>query len=263
MPPTLTIAPPTARRFLALRHYLAPPRSLPGGSGGDPRVFERFGSIQFDPLEVAGRNTTSFPSPASPATAASWTDALLYERADPLRDLQQGAEPRTQRRPALVPDHMGSQPRRNNADGVFDKGTPPARRGACSSGSAPTAILSSTDIAPRAAIDWYWRPTNQVRAILEALAPGRRSWGSPGARATAGSTTWSSDCSRPTSSPRAATGARATPLQASFALPRSRPPWGRAAKQEVWLGTGGQAAKFRRERRHRIARGRRNQPGDG
>ena len=30
--------------------------------------------------------------------------------------------------------------------------------------------LSSTDVGPRAAIDWYWRPTNQVRAILEALA---------------------------------------------------------------------------------------------
>ena len=30
--------------------------------------------------------------------------------------------------------------------------------------------LSSTDIQPRAAIDWYWRPTNQVRALLEALA---------------------------------------------------------------------------------------------
>src|SRR6185295_6310806 len=30
--------------------------------------------------------------------------------------------------------------------------------------------LSSTDVAPRAAIDWYWRPTNQIRAILEALA---------------------------------------------------------------------------------------------
>jgi uncharacterized protein YcaQ len=30
--------------------------------------------------------------------------------------------------------------------------------------------LSSTDVAPRASIDWYWRPTNQVRAILEALA---------------------------------------------------------------------------------------------
>jgi uncharacterized protein YcaQ len=29
--------------------------------------------------------------------------------------------------------------------------------------------LSSRDVEPRAAIDWYWRPTNQVRAILEAL----------------------------------------------------------------------------------------------
>ena len=29
--------------------------------------------------------------------------------------------------------------------------------------------LSSTDVEPRASIDWYWRPTNQVRAILEAL----------------------------------------------------------------------------------------------
>jgi len=30
--------------------------------------------------------------------------------------------------------------------------------------------MSSTDLAPRPAIDWYWRPTNQVRALLEALA---------------------------------------------------------------------------------------------
>ena len=30
--------------------------------------------------------------------------------------------------------------------------------------------MSSIDVEPRAAIDWYWRPTNQVRALLEALA---------------------------------------------------------------------------------------------
>ncbi|MEJ7697356.1 MAG: crosslink repair DNA glycosylase YcaQ family protein [Candidatus Limnocylindrales bacterium] len=30
--------------------------------------------------------------------------------------------------------------------------------------------LAGGDVGPRAAIDWYWRPTNQVRAILEALA---------------------------------------------------------------------------------------------
>ena len=30
--------------------------------------------------------------------------------------------------------------------------------------------MSATDVEPRATIEWYWRPTNQVRAILEALA---------------------------------------------------------------------------------------------
>ena len=39
-----------------------------------------------------------------------------------------------------------------------------------SNGSASGGPMSSTDIEPRAAIDWYWRPTNQVRALLEALA---------------------------------------------------------------------------------------------
>ena len=30
--------------------------------------------------------------------------------------------------------------------------------------------MAAGDIEPRAAIDWYWRPTNPVRAVLEALA---------------------------------------------------------------------------------------------
>ena len=47
--------------------------------------------------------------------------------------------------------------------------TPRSSR-SCSSGSGATARSSATDLEPRAAIDWYWRPTNQVRAILEALA---------------------------------------------------------------------------------------------
>ena len=33
-----------------------------------------------------------------------------------------------------------------------------------------TGPMSSIDVEPRAAIEWYWRPTNQVRALLEALA---------------------------------------------------------------------------------------------
>ena len=45
-----------ARRFLVARHFLAPARSLVGGLDGVLEVFRRFGSIQFDPIAVAGRN---------------------------------------------------------------------------------------------------------------------------------------------------------------------------------------------------------------
>jgi uncharacterized protein len=44
-----------ARRFLVARHLLAPARSLEGGLDAVLEVFGRLGSIQFDPLAVAGR----------------------------------------------------------------------------------------------------------------------------------------------------------------------------------------------------------------
>src|SRR5438270_432482 len=44
-----------ARRFLVTRHMVAPARSLDGGSDGVLEVFRRLGSVQFDPLAVAGR----------------------------------------------------------------------------------------------------------------------------------------------------------------------------------------------------------------
>src|SRR4051794_16716051 len=43
-------------------------------------------------------------------------------------------------------------------------------------------VLSSTDVEPRAAIDWYWRPTDHVRALLAALAAA----GMPGSARRAG-----------------------------------------------------------------------------
>jgi uncharacterized protein len=45
-----------ARRFLVARHALAPARSLDGGPGAVLEVFRRLGSLQFDPLAVAGRS---------------------------------------------------------------------------------------------------------------------------------------------------------------------------------------------------------------
>ena len=45
-----------ARRFLVARHCLAPARSLQGGPDAVLEVIRKLGSIQFDPIAVAGRN---------------------------------------------------------------------------------------------------------------------------------------------------------------------------------------------------------------
>jgi uncharacterized protein len=45
-----------ARRFLVARHLLSPARSLNGGIDAVRRFFAGFGSLQFDPIAVAGRS---------------------------------------------------------------------------------------------------------------------------------------------------------------------------------------------------------------
>ena len=79
VPPTLTIAPEVARRFLAIRHFLAPPRSLPAEPASVMTVVDRIGSLQFDPLEVAGRNHDVVLLARIAGYRREWTDALLYQ----------------------------------------------------------------------------------------------------------------------------------------------------------------------------------------
>ncbi len=167
MQAALTIAPATARRFLALRHYLAPPRSLPPGREGILAVFERFGSIQFDPLEVAGRNHDLVLLARVPGYRRELTDALLYEERVLYETYNKGL--------SIVPTAdlpffriTWDLNRAEKAGGVFDEHAPLVEE--LLERIRADGHLSSTDMAPRAAIDWYWRPTNQVRAILEALA---------------------------------------------------------------------------------------------
>ncbi len=160
------VSAPVARRFLALRHLLAPPRALPPEPASVMRVFDRLGSVQFDPLEVAGRNHDLVLLSRIAGYRRAWTDDLLYRERRlyetynkmfslvPTAELpwyrvtwdrtRTGHEEAFREHAALVEELVGR---------IRDGGP-----------------LSSTDVEPRAAIDWYWRPTNQVRAILEALA---------------------------------------------------------------------------------------------
>src|ERR1044072_7298251 len=68
-----------ARRFLVRRHLLAPPRSLPADPDSVRVVVERLGSLQFDPLDVTGRNHDLVLAARIQGYARAWTDALLYE----------------------------------------------------------------------------------------------------------------------------------------------------------------------------------------
>ncbi len=68
-----------ARRFLVLRHLLAPPRSLAAETESVLRVVARVGSLQFDPLEVAGRNHDLILLARIAGYRREWTDHWLYE----------------------------------------------------------------------------------------------------------------------------------------------------------------------------------------
>ena len=156
-----------ARRFLVLRHLLAPPRSLPAEQESVLRVVDRLGSLQFDPLEVAGRNHDLVLLARIAGYRREWTDHWLYEDRRLYETYNKSLN--------IVPvaelpwyrwiwDRMG---RRHN-EGAFDDHAPLVEEllGRMRDGGT----LLPRDVGAREAIDWYWRPTNQVRAILEALA---------------------------------------------------------------------------------------------
>jgi len=156
-----------ARRYLAHHHLLTPPRALPAEPASVMRVVDRLGSLQFDPLEVAGRNHDLVLLSRVAGYRRAWTDGLLYrdrvlyETYNKMFSLVPTAELPYYR---LSWDHV----RERHEAASFDEHAPLVEE--LLTRIRDSGPLSSTDIEPRAAIDWYWRPTNQVRALLEALA---------------------------------------------------------------------------------------------
>jgi uncharacterized protein len=70
-----------ARRFLVARHFLSPARSLAGGLDGVREVFRKLGSIQFDPIAVAGRNHDLVLHARVAGYEPAWCEEL-YERRE-------------------------------------------------------------------------------------------------------------------------------------------------------------------------------------
>src|SRR5262245_25489200 len=165
--PPLYLSRAVARRYLALHHFLAPPRSLPSGDDGILAVMDRFGSIQFDPIEVAGRNHDLVLLARVRDYRREQTDRLLYESRAFYETYNKGL--------SLVPTAdlpwfrvNWDRAHRRHEGGTFDEHAPLVEE--LLERIRTTGPMTAVDVEPREAIDWYWRPTNQVRAILEALA---------------------------------------------------------------------------------------------
>jgi uncharacterized protein len=169
MEPTLplTLDRATARRFLVLRHLLAPPRSLPADPASVMAVVDRLGSLQFDPLDLAGRNHDLVLGARIAGYRRAWTDGWLYVQRALYETYNKGL--------SIVPTAEMPWYRitwdlndASHREGTFDVHAPLVEE--LLERIRRDGPLAATDLEPRAAIDWYWRPTNQVRAILEALA---------------------------------------------------------------------------------------------
>jgi uncharacterized protein len=161
-----TISPEIARRYLAIHHFLTPPRSLPSGPDGVLAVFDRLGSVQFDPIDVAGRNHDLVLLSRVGDYRREMTDRLLYQERSLFETYNKGL--------SLVPTPElpwyridWDRARVRHEERALDEHA--ALVDELLDRIRTTGPMSSTDIAPREEIEWYWRPTNQVRAILEAL----------------------------------------------------------------------------------------------
>jgi uncharacterized protein YcaQ len=153
----------TARRFLVARQALAPARSLEAGPNGVLEVFRRLGSIQFDPLSIAGRTHDLVLHARVADYDPAWCD-LLYERREIFEAYNKGL--------SLVPMRdlpWFRVPNRSASRTLADNAEVAARVLERVRAEGP---LSSLDFEGErgATTDWFGVPTNTVRAVLEAYA---------------------------------------------------------------------------------------------
>ncbi len=155
-----------ARRYLLARHFLAPARSVGGGLDGVLTVFRKFGSIQFDPITVAGRNHDLVLHARVAGYQPAWCD-VLYER----REIFEA----TNKALSFVPTsefpwfrHVwGRKGPRFHAAALAENATVAERVLRRVRAEGP---LSSRDFEREsgATKDWFGVPENAVRSVLEA-----------------------------------------------------------------------------------------------
>jgi len=157
------VAAEAARRFLVARQMLAPARSIKGGTDGVLEVVGRLGSLQFDPLSVAGRNHDLVLHARVADYDPEWSDQL-YQQRELFEAYNKGL--------SLVPTSEFPWFRANL------------------SAYSPRILVEHADLAERvleriraegplsaldfdrqrgSLVDWFGAPANVVRELLEAF----------------------------------------------------------------------------------------------
>ena len=155
-----------ARRFLVIRHLLEPPRALPPTPESVLAVVDRLGSLQFDPLNVAGRNHDLVLQARIAGYRREITDELLYGRRLLFEAYNKSLN--------LLPTSELPYYRVSWANSAKGRAGELIREQAALTDKVLAEITAegprcSTDFEREAAIDWWWGPTTAVRAVLEAL----------------------------------------------------------------------------------------------
>jgi uncharacterized protein YcaQ len=156
-----------ARRFLVTRHFLSPARSVAGGPDGVLEVLRKLGSVQFDPIAVAGRNHDLVLHARVAGYDPAWCD-LLYERREIFET--------TNKALSFIPASevpwfrvgYGRKGPRFHAGILAGNAAVAERVLGRIRAEGPLSVL---DFGPEhgAPKDWFGMPENVVRAVLEAL----------------------------------------------------------------------------------------------
>jgi len=156
-----TITRQQARRFMLAHQNLWPPRELQG----KPGVLEHMRCIQFDPLNIVGRNPELVLQARVGDFQPSMLDDLLYQDRvlfdgwDKMRSILPVEDwPCFQRRREAAKNHRGRS--RDEVDAIV----PAVRRELEARGP-----LSSIDLDFGRTVDWHWAPARLARAALESM----------------------------------------------------------------------------------------------
>jgi uncharacterized protein YcaQ len=162
--PSLTITKKDARRFMLAHHGLFSPRRLMGKTG-ILEYIRHVGSIQFDPINIVGRNPDLVLQSRVLDYRSNLLDELLYED----RKLVDGWDkmaaiycmedwPNFSRRRGLM-NQPGIDSRRPSNEVLAEVLLEVRERGP----------VSSLDFSETPIVDWHWGPTKAARAALESL----------------------------------------------------------------------------------------------